>query len=190
MSRPRVLHPTCAPCSSSWIPKGPFSRGRSCGSSDSSSTRRATPTRGFERAERKRRASRGSWAISSLFPRSTASSDLARIRRSIQTLRERLAQRLESILRDLGIAESFVTLREGRYAIAVPASSRRQVPGVALGYSGSGATVFLEPREAAEANSQLADLFVDEVREVNRILRELSGLARRDREALARNLDR
>ncbi len=118
-----------------------------------------------------------------------ASPDLARIRRSIQTLRERLAQKLESIARGLALAESFVTLREGRYAIAVPASQRRQVPGVALGYSGSGATVFLEPREAAEANSQLSDLFADEIREVNRILRELSALARRDREALARNLE-
>ena len=120
--------------------------------------------------------------------RDDASADLARIRRSIQALRERLAQRLEAILRGMGIAESFVTLREGRYAIAVPASQRRQVPGVALGYSGTGTTVFLEPREAAEANSQLADLFIDELREVNRILRELSGLARRDRQALAGNL--
>jgi DNA mismatch repair protein MutS2 len=121
--------------------------------------------------------------------RDDASADLARIRRSIQTLRERLAQKLEAISRGLGIAESFVTLREGRYAIAVPASQRRQVPGVALGYSGSGATIFLEPREAAEANSQLSDLFADEIREVSRILRELSGLAARDREALARDLD-
>ncbi len=120
--------------------------------------------------------------------RDEASPDLARIRRSIQTLRERLAQKLESIARGLGIAETFVTLREGRYAIAVPASERRQVPGVALGYSGSGATVFLEPREAAEANSQLADLFADEIREVSRILRELSGLARKDHDALASDL--
>jgi len=121
--------------------------------------------------------------------RDEATPDLGRIRRSIQTLRERLAQKLESIARGLGIAESFVTLREGRYAIAVPASQRRQVPGVALGYSGSGATVFLEPREAAEANSQLADLFADEIREVSRILRELSTLAGRDQGALARDLD-
>lgn len=121
--------------------------------------------------------------------RDEASPDLTRIRRSIQTLRERLAQKLESIARGLGIAESFVTLREGRYAIAVPASARRQVPGVALGYSGSGATVFLEPREVAEANSQLADLFMDELREVSRILRELTSLAGRDRGALARNLE-
>lgn len=121
--------------------------------------------------------------------RDKASPDLARIRRSIQTLRDRLAQKVESIARGLGIPDTFVTLREGRYAIAVPAAHRRQVPGVALGSSGSGATVFLEPREAAEANSQLADLFLDEIREVNRILRELSGLLRRDHAALARDLD-
>ena len=120
--------------------------------------------------------------------RDDASPDLARIRRSIHTLRQHLALKLESILRGLGIAESFVTLRDGRYAIAVPASQRRQVPGVALGYSGSGTSVFLEPREAAEANSQLADLFMDELGEVNRVLRELSALARRDREGLARDL--
>ena len=121
--------------------------------------------------------------------RDDASADLARIRRSIQTLRERLAQKLESIARGLGIGDTFVTLREGRYAIAVPASHRKQVPGVALGHSGSGATVFLEPREAAEGNSQLSDLFADEIREVSRILRDLSALARRDREALGRDLD-
>jgi len=121
--------------------------------------------------------------------RDDASADLGRIRRSIQTLRERLAQKLEAIARGLGVPETFVTLREGRYAIAVPAAHRRQVPGIALGYSGSGATVFLEPREAAEANSQLSDLFADEIREVSRILRELSALARRDQEALARDLE-
>ena len=121
--------------------------------------------------------------------RDDASADLARIRRMIQTLRERLAQKLEAIARGLGVPETFVTLREGRYAIAVPASHRKQVPGIALGYSGSGATVFLEPREAAEANSSLSDLFADEIREVSRILRELSALARRDRESLGRDLD-
>jgi len=121
--------------------------------------------------------------------RDEASPDLARIRRSIQVLRERLAQKLEAMSRGLGIPETFVTLRDGRYAIAVPASHRREVPGVALGYSGSGATVFLEPREATEANTELSDLFMDEIREVNRILRELSGLLRRDRGPLARDLD-
>ncbi len=122
--------------------------------------------------------------------RDDASPDLARIRRSTRALRERLSRRLETIVRSLGIPESFVTLRDGRYAIAVPASHRKQVPGVALGYSGSGLSVFVEPREASEANSQLADLGLDELREVDRVLRDLTGRARRDREALVVDLDR
>jgi DNA mismatch repair protein MutS2 len=71
----------------------------------------------------------------------------------------------------------------------VPASQRRLVPGTPLGHSGSGATVFVEPRQAAEANSQLAELSLDELREVDRILRDLSAAARRDRDALARDLE-
>lgn len=113
-----------------------------------------------------------------------ASADLARIRRTIRGLRERIGNRLEGILRGLGLAESFVTLREGRYVVAVPGGNRRSVPGAVIGHSGSGASVFVEPREVAEANGELADLEVDEAREVERILRELSHRAHRAHPAL------
>jgi len=118
-----------------------------------------------------------------------ASSDLSRIRRSIRSVRERISNRLESILRSLGLAESFVTLREGRYVISVPGGSRRSVPGHVLGHSGSGASVFVEPRDVAEANGDLAELEVDEAREVESILRELSQRAHRDHAALERDFD-
>lgn len=122
--------------------------------------------------------------------RDDASPDLGRIRRSIRTLRERLSTRLHALLRARQAPESFVTLREGRYAIAVPASHRREVPGTVLGHSGSGASLFVEPREVAEGNSELAELALDEIREVERVLRALTARAARDRAALARNLDR
>ncbi len=122
--------------------------------------------------------------------RDDAGAELSRVRRSIRTLRERLSSRLEAMLRTLGAPESFVTLRDGRYAIAVPASHRRDVPGTILGHSGSGASLFVEPREAAEGNSELAELLLDETREVERILRLLTARAARDRDALERNLDR
>lgn len=117
-----------------------------------------------------------------------ASSELARIRRSIRSLRERLASKLESILRAAGSPESFVTLREERYVIAIPASNRRSVPGAVLGHSGSGASVFVEPREAAEGNSELAERASDEAREVERILRSLSAEAHRHHGALVADL--
>lgn len=121
--------------------------------------------------------------------RDDASPELARIRRSIRALRERLASRLESILRGLSSNESFVTLRDDRYVIAVPAGMRRDVPGTVVGHSGSGASLFVEPREAAEANSDLAERALDEIREIERILRHLSALAHRDAPALRRDFD-
>ena len=113
-----------------------------------------------------------------------ASSALAKIRRSIGGTRERIARRLETILRGLGMPESFVTLRDGRYVVSVPGGHRRSVPGAVLGHSGSGASVFVEPREVAEANEELAELEVEEAREVERILRELSHRAHRVQPAL------
>jgi len=118
-----------------------------------------------------------------------ASSALAKIRRSIAGTRERIARRLETILRGLGLAESFVTLRDGRYVVSVPGGSRRSVPGAVLGHSGSGASVYVEPREVAEANEELAELEIDEAREVERILRELSHQAHRARPALATDFE-
>ncbi|HET9252684.1 MAG TPA: hypothetical protein VFP58_11265, partial [Candidatus Eisenbacteria bacterium] len=109
--------------------------------------------------------------------RDEASPALAKIRRSIRTLRDRLAARMESILRSLATPESFVTLREDRYVIAIPSGNRRALPGTIMGHSGSGASLFVEPREAAEGNSELAELALDEAREVERILRELSSRA-------------
>ncbi len=116
--------------------------------------------------------------------RDDASAALVRIRRSIRGLRERIANRLDAILRGLGVAESFVTLREGRYVVSVPGSSRRSVPGSVLGHSGSGASVYVEPREVAEANGELAEQEVEEAREIERILRELSHQAHLARPAL------
>lgn len=118
-----------------------------------------------------------------------ASPALAKIRRAIRSLRDRLASRLESILRAAGSPDSFVTLREERYVIALPSSNRRAVPGAILGHSGSGASVFVEPREAAEGNSELAERSVEEAREVERILRELSARAHAHHDAIEGDLE-
>ena len=116
-----------------------------------------------------------------------ASPELSKIRRAIRTLRARLAAKLEAIERGLSAPESFVTLRDGRYVLAIPSGSRRLVPGTVVGHSGSGASLFVEPREAAEGNSELAEHALAEAREVERILRELTARAHRELPALERN---
>jgi DNA mismatch repair protein MutS2 len=102
----------------------------------------------------------------------SASPELARLRREINNQRGRLQKALESTMRGAGdaIQDQIVTMRNERYVIPVKADFRGKVGGVAHGFSSSGATVFVEPLEAIEANNELQNLKGKEEREVARIL--------------------
>ncbi len=101
-----------------------------------------------------------------------ASPELARVRREINLHRGRLQKSLENVMRASGAAiqDAIVTQRNERYVIPVKADFRGKVGGVAHGFSSSGATVFIEPLEAIEANNELQNLKGKEEREVARIL--------------------
>lgn len=105
-----------------------------------------------------------------------ASPELARLRREINTHRERLQKSLEALMRASGdaIQDQIVTQRNERFVIPVKADFRGKVAGVAHGFSSSGATVFIEPLEAIEANNELQNLKGKEEREVARILFSLT----------------
>jgi DNA mismatch repair protein MutS2 len=94
------------------------------------------------------------------------------LRREINNHRGRLQKSLESLMRNSGdaIQDQIVTQRNERFVIPVKADFRGKVTGVAHGFSSSGATVFVEPLEAIEANNELQNLKGKEEREVARIL--------------------
>ncbi len=102
----------------------------------------------------------------------SASPELARLRREINNQRARLQKSLETTMRSAGAAiqDAIVTVRNDRYVIPVKADFRGRIGGVAHGFSSSGATVFVEPLEAIEANNELQNLKGKEEREVARIL--------------------
>jgi DNA mismatch repair protein MutS2 len=102
----------------------------------------------------------------------SASPELARLRREINNQRGRLQKSLESTMRNAGeaIQDAIVTMRNERYVIPVKADFRGRIGGVAHGFSSSGATVFVEPLEAIEANNELQNLKGKEEREIARIL--------------------
>ncbi len=106
----------------------------------------------------------------------SASPELARLRREITNQRGKLTKSLESLMRSAGdaIQDEIVTVRNDRFVIPVKADFRGKVSGVAHGFSSSGATVFVEPLEAIEANNELQNLKGKEEREVARILFELT----------------
>ena len=105
---------------------------------------------------------------------SSASPELARIRRTIERLRAELQSTLEKLVRRLGqekvLQDAVVTLRNDRYVIPVRVEEKRRVAGVVHGASSSGATVFLEPMETVPLNNELVELQDREFAEIQRIL--------------------
>lgn len=110
----------------------------------------------------------------------SASPELMRLRREINLQRGRLQKALENTMRIAGdaIQDAIVTQRNERFVIPVKADFRGKIGGVAHGFSSSGATVFIEPLEAIEANNELQNLKGKEEREVARILFELTETLR------------
>jgi len=120
----------------------------------------------------------------------SASPALAGARQEIRTARNRLIQKLESILRGLeGGAEGAVTVRNGRYVIPVPRDSRSRPAGIVHDESASGATLFLEPSAVLELGNALREAEVRAERAELAVCRELTDLLRPEREVLAGALE-
>jgi DNA mismatch repair protein MutS2 len=121
---------------------------------------------------------------------SSASPELARIRRTIERLRVEVQAVLERMLRHLSregvLQDAVVTLRNDRFVIPVRAEEKRRVQGVVHGASSSGATVFLEPMETLPLNNELVELQDREFAEIQRILGEFSRKLRERRDDLTR----
>jgi DNA mismatch repair protein MutS2 len=108
----------------------------------------------------------------------SASPELHRIRRQIVVIRDKITRLLGNILHSPlnqpAIQEDVITIRNDRYVIPVKQNLRASVPGVIQGRSASGITAFVEPTQVVELNNQLHELISDELREIRRILKELT----------------
>jgi len=108
-----------------------------------------------------------------------ASPQLAKIRRSIKVLSDRVRDRMGSYLRGAEhqkhLQEPIITIREGRFVLPVRHEARNSIPGVIHDVSASGATVYVEPLACVTLNNDLRRLQVEEADEVHRILAELSA---------------
>jgi len=121
---------------------------------------------------------------------SSASPELARIRRAIERLRVEVQALLERLLRRFSqegvLQDAVVTLRNDRFVIPVRAEEKRRVQGVIHGTSSSGATVYLEPMDTLPLNNELVELQDRELAETQRILGEFSRKLRERRQDLIR----
>ena len=121
--------------------------------------------------------------------RDDASRDLARIRRELVETRERIVTMLERILAGLDArqrgGEAGVTVRNGRYVIPLRPGARQRTGGIVHDESATHATIFVEPPETIELGNRLRAHEAEEAREVQRILRALTGELRPHAEGLA-----
>ncbi len=102
----------------------------------------------------------------------SASPELNRLRREINSQRGKITKSLEAIMRSKSnaIQDEIVAVRNERFVIPVKADFSGKFNGVAHGASSSGATVFIEPLESIEANNELQKLKAKEESEIARIL--------------------
>ena len=73
--------------------------------------------------------------------------------------------------------------------IPVKVENKKSVPGIVHSTSSTGATVFIEPGETIEYNNDIAELQFKEKREVEKILRDLSGQVADNYEPLKVNVE-
>ncbi len=105
-----------------------------------------------------------------------ASPALRDAREAARKAREELKRRLDESMRRLGslLSGQYVTEREGRYVLPVRSDAEQRVEGVVLGTSGSGGTLFIEPREVTDHANRLKIKEGAIERETARVLEELT----------------
>jgi DNA mismatch repair protein MutS2 len=107
-----------------------------------------------------------------------ASVMLNKLRRDMEKQRKRVHISLERFMRahrdDGTLQEDFITIRNDRFVVPVIAGQQRRVGGVIHGTSGTGHTLFVEPLDTIDLNNELVRLREEELREVDRVLRDLT----------------
>ncbi len=123
----------------------------------------------------------------------TASSDLKKIRGRLRSAHSKIVKKLEAFVRDLPerytVADASIGVREGRYVVPVRREGKKEVGGIIHDESHTGATLFVEPPVALALTNELRALEREELREVHRVLTEVTQLLRPSHDALVDSLD-
>lgn len=108
-----------------------------------------------------------------------ASPMLSDIRRHMRIQSGKIKESLQKIISSPAyskfLREPIITIRQGRYVVPVKSECKNDVPGLVHDVSATGSTYFVEPMSAVNANNALKELELQEKKEIERILVELSA---------------
>ena len=107
-----------------------------------------------------------------------ASPALKNIRRKIAGSDEKIHSTLTKIINGSAskyLQDSVITMRDGRYCIPVKSEYKSQVPGLVHDQSSTGSTYFIEPSAIVELNNEIKTLLIEEQKEIENILTDLSA---------------
>ena len=109
-----------------------------------------------------------------------ASPKLKSIRRNMLLTNDKIHTQLNSMLNGsyrTYLQDAVVTMRNNRYCIPVKSEYKGQVQGMVHDQSSSGSTFFIEPAAVVSLNNQLRELELEEIKEIEVILADLSAQA-------------
>ena len=122
-----------------------------------------------------------------------AGRELAQVRQQLAEVDERVQNQIKRLLRDPELRKILrypnATVSGDHYVLPVAVNHRHKLQGVVHRTSSTGETVFIEPAGVASLSAERAVLKAAEEREIQRILRRLSGEVGRVARPLSQAID-
>lgn len=120
-----------------------------------------------------------------------ASPQLRKIRRDIDNKNASIRKKLDAIIHAVQnqkyLQDAIVTIRQDRFVVPVKSEFKNMIKGLVHDQSSSGSTLYIEPMAVVELNNQLRELKLDEKKEIEKILTELTAMVGEFGEAIRTN---
>lgn len=111
----------------------------------------------------------------------TASNGLEKARRKIKAAEDKIQNQLRTFIggkyRNY-LSDTFISQRDGAYCLAVKYACRSKVNGTVHGQSGTGGTVFIEPKSVGDASKELQEHKYQEQIEIAMVLDDLGNMVK------------
>lgn len=123
----------------------------------------------------------------------SASPKLGKIRQQLRVVHNRIQEKLRGIINgtlNQYLQEPLITIRAGRYVVPLRAEHKGRIKGIIHDQSSSGQTLWIEPLSTVDFNNEYRTLHLDEEKEVERILAQLSGQIAEFAEPIMRVVER